>query len=66
MQGASRRGVPEWLIASCGVWQIGLALYFIFLRPALLPEDVRYMGSTFTRCKLRFRGSSSGLERSSQ
>ena len=45
MQGASRRGVPEWLIASCGVWHIGLGLYFIFLRPALLPEDVRYMGA---------------------
>jgi len=45
MQGASRRGVPEWLIAVCGVWQIGLGLYFIFLRPALLPEDVRYMGA---------------------
>lgn len=45
MQGASGRGVPEWLIASCGVWQIGLGLYFIFLRPALLPEDVRYMGA---------------------
>jgi hypothetical protein len=45
MQGSSLRGVPEWLIVSCGVWHIGLGLYFIFLRPALLPEDVRYMES---------------------
>jgi hypothetical protein len=45
MQAASRRGLPEWLITSCGVWHIGLGLYFIFLRPALLPEDVRYMGA---------------------
>lgn len=44
MQASSRRGVPEWLIAACGVWHIGLGLYFIFLRPALLPEDLRYIG----------------------
>jgi hypothetical protein len=35
----ARRGAAEWLIAACGVWQIGLGLYFIFVRPALLPED---------------------------
>jgi hypothetical protein len=29
----------------CGVWLIGLGLYFMFLRPALLPEDLRYMGT---------------------
>jgi hypothetical protein len=37
------RGSAEWLIAGCGVWQVGLGLYFILVRPALLPEDVRYM-----------------------
>jgi hypothetical protein len=41
----ARRGAAEWLIATCGVWHIGLGLYFVFLRPALLPEDVRYMGA---------------------
>lgn len=41
----ARRGPAEWLIAACGVWQIGLGLYFIFLRPTLLPEDVRYVGA---------------------
>ena len=45
MQGLCRRGLPEWLIAACGVWLVGLGLYFIFLRPPLLPEDVRYIGS---------------------
>ena len=39
------RGAAEWLIAGCGVWQVGLGLYFIFIRPALLPEDVRYMSA---------------------
>ena len=36
--------LPEWLIFACGVWLVGLALYFIFVRPALLPEDLRYIG----------------------
>lgn len=29
----------------CGIWLIGLGLYFMFLRPALLPEDLRYIGA---------------------
>lgn len=45
MQVPSRRGMPEWTIAACGLWQIGLGLYFIFLRPPLLPEDLRYLGT---------------------
>ena len=40
-----RRGAAEWLIAACGIRDIGHGMYFIFLRPALLPEDVRYMGA---------------------
>lgn len=30
----------------CGIWLIGLGLYFIFLRPPLLPEDLRYIGTS--------------------
>jgi hypothetical protein len=44
MNDAARRGVPEWLVTACGVWEVGLGLYFLLLRPALLPEDLRYMG----------------------
>lgn len=44
MELPERRGAAEWLIGACGVWLIGLGLYFIFVRPALLPEDPRYMG----------------------
>lgn len=33
------------LIATCGVWMVGLGAYFIFVRPALLPEDIRYIGA---------------------
>lgn len=33
------------LLLACGVWLIGLGVYFIFLRPALLAdEDLRYTG----------------------
>ena len=45
MRSPGGRGAAEWLIASCGVWQIGLGLYFIFVRPALLPEDIRYIAA---------------------
>ena len=27
----------------CGIWLVGLGLYFMFIRPTLLPEDLRYM-----------------------
>ena len=45
MRQPDRRSGAEWLIAGCGVWHVALGLYFIFVRPALLPEDVRYMGA---------------------
>lgn len=38
-----RRGLPEWLLLVCGVSLVGLGSYFIFIRPSLLPEDIRYM-----------------------
>lgn len=40
----SKRGLAERLFATCGEWLIGLGCYFISIRPALLPEDLRYMG----------------------
>lgn len=35
----------EVIFIACGIWLIGLGLYFMFLRPALLPEDLRYIGA---------------------
>lgn len=35
--------ISIFLFVACGIWLIGLGLYFIFLRPSLLPEDLRYM-----------------------
>lgn len=34
------------LLAASGVLLVGVGIYFIFLRPALLPEDIRYMNLT--------------------
>ena len=38
--------VSTWMLAGCGIWLIALGLYFIVLRPPLLPEDPRFMGAT--------------------
>lgn len=34
------------LLAVSGILLIGVGIYFLFLRPALLPEDIRYMSLT--------------------
>jgi hypothetical protein len=38
--------VSSILLALSGVILIGVGCYFLFLRPALLPEDIRYMNLT--------------------
>jgi len=43
---------PGWstlILLICSVWLTGLGLYFMFFRPALLPEDLRYMGNRVVR-----------------
>jgi hypothetical protein len=42
----ARPRMATWLLAACGIWLIGLGAYFMFFRPALLPEDPRYIGTT--------------------
>lgn len=41
-------GRPLWSLALllCGAWLVLLGAYFMTLRPALLPEDLRYMRTT--------------------
>lgn len=63
MQGLFRRGLPEWLIATCGVWLIGLGLYFILLRPSLLLEDTRFIGSSLAQVRAALPGLESWLHR---
>ena len=40
------RRISTWMLSACGIWLVGLGFYFIVLRPPLLPEDVRYMGTS--------------------
>ena len=50
--------VSTWMLVACGAWLIGLGLYFILLRPPLLPEDSRFMGTTLAQ----IQGAAPGLE----
>jgi hypothetical protein len=34
------------MVGGCGLILIGIGVYFLSLRPALLPEDVRFIGAT--------------------
>ena len=45
MSRTHRRKVSVVIFLTCGIWLIGLGLYFVLLRPALLPEDERYIGA---------------------
>ena len=43
------RSVSTWLFVGCGAWLATLGLYFIFLRPPLLPEDARFIGASLVQ-----------------
>ena len=43
--------ISSLMLIACGVWLIGLGLYFIALRPPLLPEDPRFMGTTIEQIR---------------
>jgi hypothetical protein len=51
--------VSTWMLVASGVWLVALGFYFILLRPALLPEDSRFMGTTIAQ----MRTAVPGLER---
>ena len=40
------RPLSALMLTACGVWLMGLGAYFGVLRPPLLPEDWRFMGTT--------------------
>ena len=48
--------VARWMLAGCGVWLIALGLYFALLRPPLLPEDPRFMGTTLALIRANVPG----------
>ena len=46
------RKLAKWIFVACGIWLIGLGGYFMFARPPLLPEDLRYIGSSASQVAL--------------
>ncbi|AUO00167.1 hypothetical protein C0V70_05990 [Bacteriovorax stolpii] len=45
-----------WMFITCGVWLIGLGFYFIAIRPPLLPEDSRFMGTSLAEIQKALPG----------
>ena len=43
-------------LALGGFFLVAMGVYFVFLRPALLPEDLRYIGSTLQTAKENIPG----------
>jgi hypothetical protein len=50
------RAASTWMLIVCGVWLVGLGLYFIVLRPPLLPEDPRFIGTTLVQIRAAVPG----------
>ena len=51
------------MLAGCGIWLIALGLYFAVLRPPLLPEDPRFMGTTLAQIRADVPGLENWLKR---
>lgn len=43
----------KWIFVACGFWLVGLGGYFMFVRPPLLPEDLRYLGASALQIEAR-------------
>ncbi len=50
-------------LATGGVILAGMGLYFIFIRPSLLPEDLSYMGTTLQNIKDNIPGLTNWLQK---
>jgi hypothetical protein len=62
---SGRLRTATWLLTASGIWLLGLGIYFIALRPALLPEDPRYMGATLAQLRQAAPGMEAGCAWSS-
>ena len=54
----AKRGLAAALLGAWGFYQVIAGLYFIFLRPSLLPEDLRASVTTLEAV----RGAAPGIE----
>ena len=61
---SSRRvQVSPWILGACGLWLVALGCYFAFLRPALLPEDPRFIGTPLAEIQTAIPGLEPWLRR---
>jgi len=51
------------VLGLCGLIQVGMGLYFVFLRPSLLPEDTRYIGMSLEEIQVAVPGLLDWLEK---
>ena len=57
------RQISTWMLLGCGLWLVALGLYFIFLRPPLLPEDTRFMDRSLAQVRAALPGLEPWLQR---
>lgn len=58
-----RQPISTWIFVAGGIWLIGLGVYFAVLRPPLLPEDPRYIGSSLSEIQAALPGLARWLSR---
>jgi hypothetical protein len=51
------------MLMACGLWLAALGLYFIVLRPPLLPEDTHFIGSSLAQVRAVLPGLEGWLQR---
>ena len=52
----NRPRIALWLLMVCGVWLVCLGIYFMLVRPPLLPEDPRFMGTSLDAIRVAIPG----------
>ena len=57
------RHVSARMLIVCGVWLVILGFYFMAMRPSLLPEDLRYMGTSLAQIRTTLPGLENWLAR---
>ena len=64
MHGPTRtHPVSTWRLAGCGICLVVPGLYLAFVRPPLLPEDPRFMGTTLAQIRADVPGFENWLKR---
>lgn len=59
----NKYAASAWALIACGLWLTALGLYFIFIRPALLPEDLRFMNTSLAQVRADVPGLEGWLHR---